>query len=188
MRLYYDTEFIDDGRTIDLVSIGVVAEDGQEYYAVSSQFDRWKFGTSKWLINNVLPSLPTTWKIPWIPHEQLETTIILPGIDLCDPCVKTRGEIADDVSRFIRSYVAPELWAWYAAYDHVALAQLFGRMTQLPDDIPMYTNDLKQECVRLGDPQVPEQHRGQHNALEDARHNRVIHDFLLRYARKTPDA
>ena len=39
MRYFYDCEFIEDGRTIDLVSIGVVAEDGREYYAVSTEFD-----------------------------------------------------------------------------------------------------------------------------------------------------
>ncbi|RZL78642.1 MAG: hypothetical protein EOP32_21370 [Rhodococcus sp. (in: high G+C Gram-positive bacteria)] len=30
MRYFYDCEFIEDGRTIDLVSIGVVAEDGRQ--------------------------------------------------------------------------------------------------------------------------------------------------------------
>ena len=30
MRYFYDTEFIDDGRTIDLISIGVAAEDGRD--------------------------------------------------------------------------------------------------------------------------------------------------------------
>ena len=39
MRYFYDTEFIDNGRIIDLISIGVVAEDGREFYAVSTEFD-----------------------------------------------------------------------------------------------------------------------------------------------------
>src|SRR5687767_15414314 len=38
-RFFYDTEFIEDGTTIDLVSIGVVDETGREFYAVSTQFD-----------------------------------------------------------------------------------------------------------------------------------------------------
>ena len=33
MKYFYDTEFIDDGHTINLISIGIVAEDGHEYYA-----------------------------------------------------------------------------------------------------------------------------------------------------------
>ena len=39
MRFFYDCEFIEDGTTIDLVSIGVVGEDGREFYAVSTEFD-----------------------------------------------------------------------------------------------------------------------------------------------------
>lgn len=35
MKFFYDTEFIEDGKTIDLISIGIVAEDGLEYYAVN---------------------------------------------------------------------------------------------------------------------------------------------------------
>ena len=33
MRIWFDTEFIEDGRTIDLLSIGMVRDDGLEYYA-----------------------------------------------------------------------------------------------------------------------------------------------------------
>ena len=39
MRYFYDTEFIENGRTIELISIGVVAEDGREFYAISTEFD-----------------------------------------------------------------------------------------------------------------------------------------------------
>ena len=51
-------------------------------------------------------------------------------------------------------------------------------MIDLPEGVPMWTNDLKQECARLGDPRVPEQGPGEHNALADARHNRDIAEFL----------
>ena len=39
MRFFYDCEFIEDGATIELVSIGVVDETGREFYAVSTEFD-----------------------------------------------------------------------------------------------------------------------------------------------------
>ena len=39
MRVYYDTEFLEDGKTIELLSIGIVRADGQEYYAVISDAD-----------------------------------------------------------------------------------------------------------------------------------------------------
>jgi hypothetical protein len=42
-------------------------------------------------------------------------------------------------------------------------------MIDLPDGVPMWTNDIQQEAVRLGIA-LPEQAQGQHNALADARH------------------
>jgi hypothetical protein len=56
VRYFYDTEFIEDGRTIELISIGVAAEDGREYYAVSTEFDPERAGS--WVRANVLPKLP----------------------------------------------------------------------------------------------------------------------------------
>lgn len=39
MKYFFDTEFHEDGRTIDLISIGIVAEDGREYYAINRECD-----------------------------------------------------------------------------------------------------------------------------------------------------
>ncbi|HXO12259.1 MAG TPA: hypothetical protein VN871_07835, partial [Mycobacterium sp.] len=57
MRYFYDTEFIDDGYNIELISIGIVAEDGREYYAVSTEFNPERAGN--WVRANVLPKLPS---------------------------------------------------------------------------------------------------------------------------------
>ena len=51
-RYFYDCEFIEDGRTIDLVSIGVVDEHGREFYAVSTEFD--DRAAVPWVRRNVL--------------------------------------------------------------------------------------------------------------------------------------
>lgn len=56
MRYFYDCEFIEDGRTIELVSIGVACEDGREFYAVSTEFDPERAGP--WVRRHVLPKLP----------------------------------------------------------------------------------------------------------------------------------
>jgi hypothetical protein len=178
MKIYYDTEFLEDGRTIDLISIGMVTEDGREYYAVSNDGSTIRKAMyHPWLRENVLPSLPitinedhNTWK--W---------------DLSHPdwqCIKYTGTIGAEVRDFIRTIPDPQLWAWYGAYDHVAYAQLYGPMVELPEGLPMFTCDLKQEAERLGNPTVPQQEAGQHNAIADARHNRVIDEFLAGYATK----
>lgn len=114
MKIYFDTEFIEDGRTIDLLSIGLVRADGETYYAEPAETDRGR--ASDWVRENVLPHLTGP--------------------------IKPRAEIAADIVAFVGN--DPEFWAWYADYDWVALCQLFGTMMDLPDGWPMYCRDFKQ--------------------------------------------
>ena len=151
-RYFYDCEFVEDGKVIDLVSIGVVDEHGREYYAVSAEFDGSR--ALPWVRRNVLDRLPSP----------------------ADPVWRSRQRIRDEILDFL---VAPlrdspdermELWAWYAAYDHVALAQLWGPMPALPREIPRFTKDLRQLWDDRGRPPLPDA-VGRHDALVDARHN-----------------
>ncbi|WP_153504823.1 polyadenylate-specific 3'-exoribonuclease AS [Cumulibacter manganitolerans] len=148
MRFFYDTEFIEDGVTIDLVSIGIVDETGREYYAISGQHDPSKAG--EWVRRNVLDKLPS------------------PG----HPAWKSRERIREEVLAFLTEPGEPiELWAWVAAYDHVALCQLWGDMRALPREIPRFTRELKQRWDDLGSPALPVAGPGAHDALVDARQN-----------------
>ncbi|MBE9373136.1 polyadenylate-specific 3'-exoribonuclease AS [Saccharopolyspora sp. HNM0983] len=150
MRYFYDCEFIEDGTTIDLVSIGVVDEAGREFYAVSTEFDAARAGS--WVRRNVLPQLPPPADRRW----------------------RSRSAIRDELYDFLspRSGGAQiELWAWFAAYDHVALAQLWGSMPALPQRIPKFTRDLRQRWEDVGKPKLPPAPNNAHDALADARHN-----------------
>ncbi len=173
MRFFYDCEFIEDGTTIDLVSIGIVDENGREFYAVSSEFDQAKLKANPFLVENVWPSLPR------LNTENGRRCRCRHGhLDLGHPDVRSREQIARGVLQFLlgEPQAEPqeiELWAWFAAYDHVTLAQLWGPMIKLPPGVPQFTRDLKQEAARLGNPRLPEQAEGVHNALADARHNVV---------------
>jgi 3' exoribonuclease, RNase T-like len=153
VRFFYDTEFIEDGRTIELISIGVVAEDGREYYAVSTEFDPERAGS--WVRANVLPKLPP-------PASQLW---------------RSRSRIRADLEEFlgVAGSEPIELWAWVAAYDHVALCQLWGTMPALPKAIPRFTRELRQLWEDRGSPRLPPRSPGVHDALVDAR------DQLNRY-------
>lgn len=186
MRLYYDAEFLENGKTIDLISIGMVTDDGHEYYAVNRDMPVRRIRRHQWLMDNVVPGLPkgsgdmrNSMGKRWLFHYG-------------DPAVKEPETIARQVHAFIRDARARdefgevELWADYGAYDHVVLAQLYGPMILLPGEIPMFTHDLQQEQRRLqwiGRTRaralgVPAQEAGHHNALADARHNRVIGQYL----------
>ncbi|WP_394825042.1 3'-5' exoribonuclease domain-containing protein [Pendulispora albinea] len=172
MKIFYDTEFHENGKTIDLISIGLVAEDGREYYAVSSEFDWQRAANDRWLAANVLSHLPTVMVGPDPNAHRV--------LDRSSHVVLARAAIAADVETFIRQTPQPELWAYYTAYDHVALAQLWGRMVDRPNAVPMFTRDIKQEAARLGvsSDDLPKQLSGEHHALADARHNQVMLAFL----------
>lgn len=155
----YDTEFLEDGKTIELISIGIVCEDGREYHAVNSDMDVDHIQTNQWLMSNVVPQLPR--------FEENKTFVCLSRKHVA---VKPKWVIANEVREFLLSAGEPELWADYAAYDHVVLAQLWGRMISLPKGIPMFTHDLQQALELVPTFEPPQQEHGQHNALEDARH------------------
>ncbi|MEI9964648.1 MAG: hypothetical protein WDM92_08010 [Caulobacteraceae bacterium] len=55
MKYWIDTEFIDRPGVLDLISIGLVAEDGREFYAESSEVD-WS-RASQWTLQTVRPQL-----------------------------------------------------------------------------------------------------------------------------------
>lgn len=169
----YDAEFLEDGRTIDLISIGMVADDGGEYYAVNSEMPVQRIYAHKWLMANVVPSLPLV-------NTHSEHLI---RVDTARTEVKPPQVIANEVRDFILAAPDPQLWAWYGAYDHVVLCQLWGTMMQLPKGVPMWTNDLKQEAERLGDPPLPSLSGiTEHNALDDARECRFRRRWLRDHA------
>lgn len=166
MTLYsYDTEFLEDGKTIELISIGIVADDGREYYAVNSDAPWKRIAKHQWLVENVVPSLPELFGDSRMYYGRKGPLGI---VDFQHRDFKPKTQIADEVRAFLLAGTKPELWAYFAAYDHVALCQLWGTMVDLPAGIPMWTHDLKQEIDRLV-AAPPEQADGHHNALDDAR-------------------
>jgi hypothetical protein len=176
-RIFYDCEFLENGQTIDLISIGIVREDnGAELYAISNQFDQRAVQDHPRLSKHVWPHLPRE------PKKRCRCRY--EHLDLDHPAVRSRAQIARAVAEFVLAAPDPQLWADYGAYDHVAVAQLFGTMMDLPSGFPMWTNDIQQEAQRLGAPPLPVQEAGEHDALADARHNLVRARFLDEYAAK----
>ena len=154
MRFWIDAEFGRTAPAVSLVSVAAVAEDGREYYAVSSDWD--PLEVHPWVTANVVPQLPpaSTWK--------------------------ARSVIAAELSAFFGD--DPVWWAWMGAYDHVALCQLWGEMPSLPRAFPRFTMDVRQLWEHLGRPALPVQSVGLHDALADARHCKARWEALAEKA------
>jgi hypothetical protein len=188
-RFFYDTEFLEDGKTIELISIGIVQDTGRTYYAVNSDMPVDQILKNDWLVDNVWPNLPLRgYKsgLVYVGDGQHAIKTTSPGcLDLTDTRVKPRWVIRNEVREFLAvgdEGDVNELWADYSAYDHVVLSQLFGTMIQLPEWVPMFTRDFQQRLSDVGNPEVPEQESGLHNALDDALHLKVMFDHVSKVA------
>lgn len=166
MRIFYDTEFLDRGphHPIDLISVGMVREDGSTLYAVSNEFDQRAVSAHPWLKLHVWPHLPLAGPRPGMRGPTR------PRLDTTHPDVHPRAQIARMVARFVLGTPHPELWADHPAHDHVVLTQLFGAMVDLPAGFPMRTKDLRQRMDHHGVERLPPRSGDHtpHHALSDA--------------------
>ncbi len=152
MKIWFDTEFIEDGKTIDLLSIGMVREDGKTLYLENLSADVGK--ASEWVKENVLAHLDYA----------------------------RHGVAREEIGPKVRDFVGekPEFWADYASYDWVALCQLYGTMMDLPKGWPMFCMDVQQlrgMQRHQGEIPVPESSRP-HNALADAWECKAKYEWL----------
>lgn len=186
MKYFIDTEFIEGfhkplfGKRrhfIDLISIGIVAEDGRAYYAVSREYE-YK-NADKWVQENVIQPLYKS-EIHGDMRNHCDATnfhkyIGSPNSVIAAEILEFMGCWRDQIFWRVGNDV-PEIYGYYADYDWVLFCSLFGRMIDLPKGFPMYCRDLKQMMDERGmdvewkrencpDPE------GEHNALVDARWN-----------------
>lgn len=152
MKFFYDTEFIEGFQrnriagigipewlskpkhSIQLISIGIVAEDGRSYSAISNEY-RYE-DASQWVKDNVImPLYRNTVHGDRRNYVDVHNFHKFYGI--------SNEAIADGIREFVCPFSAT-LYGYYSAYDHVLLASLFGTMMDLPNGIPMYTIDLQQ--------------------------------------------
>jgi hypothetical protein len=183
MNYYIDTEFLEGTQTkrilgipfgktkptIDLISIGIVAEDGRAYYAISKDFnlrEAWNRydlkpdidngGMKKvyWIRENVLVKIYTE-----LVHGDARNRVEFNYGSmkmLLNSFGKTNAEIAIEIKEFVYNQSTedkyndtyksePKFYGYYADYDWVVFCWLFGKMLDLPKGFPKYCIDLKQK-------------------------------------------
>lgn len=206
MKYFLDTEFIEGfhkpifGKRrhfIDLISIGIVCEDGREYYAISTEFN--PKDADDWVRKNVISGLPDRnvgfydsprrkqESLLWKSNAQIVNDILaFVYPDIFKNFKTVEKEFYQRSKEYGWNTEQPKLYAYYADYDWVLFCSLFGRMIDLPKGFPMYCRDLKQrfdeeftEDIKK-DQRYPSQ-KDEHNALDDARWNKKLHAFMEKY-------
>jgi hypothetical protein len=118
MRYWFDTEFIENGKTIDLISIGIVSEDNRTLELFNRYAPFWK--ACDWVRDNVLVHLPPllvegkelrpeTIKLP--PDRCHEN---IPDMIQTDARWVSPNDIRDEVCEFLGGIekTRPEMWAY----------------------------------------------------------------------------
>lgn len=188
MMYFIDTEFVEgkqDKRflgikygetkpTIDLISIGIICDDGREFYAISKDFnleEAWNRHENKvyWLRENVLrPIYEELLEKDQYAKELLTDFSYRTLQTLIDWYGKTNREICTEIMEFTLDPDGEKYKHWdgftddyfnaicveegndiqffanYADYDWVVFCWLFGKMINLPKRYPKYCRDLKQ--------------------------------------------
>lgn len=207
MKYFIDTEFIEGfhkplfGKKrhfIDLISIGIVCEDGREYYAISNEYN--PKDADEWVKKNVILPLYQN-SLSGDIKNRLTPKNFHKHIGKSNKQISEEIKEFVDLQRITASYKGEdaEFYAYYADYDWVLFCSLFGRMIDLPKGFPMYCNDLKQifdgkiynrivnsdklnafsnELDELKSRSDYPKQENEHNAIDDARWNKKLYDFL----------
>jgi hypothetical protein len=143
-RIWFDTEFIDNGEMVipHLVSIGLVDSNGSTLYLENDTAPLEE--GDKWFQEYVVPYL-----------QNGEHRVTLPEM---------RRKILD----FVGSKKV-EFWAYYADWDWVILLKtLFGRMIDAPPNWPHLCFDVKQMLETSNKIPILPKNTQEHHALSDA--------------------
>lgn len=144
MKYFFDTEFAAERWSIRLLSIGIVAEDGREYYAVTPDMF---VESHPWLVENVVARCKADRSV-----------------------AKTPDQIATEIKDFVGDDLWSQFWAYYGTFDWFAFCGIFGGMMSLPEGWPWTFKDLRIELDRIGLRAMKDEGRNdEHNALADAK-------------------
>lgn len=151
MKYFLDTEFFeDDLNRTQLISVGIVREDGKEFYAEDKEVLEPGVITDPWIKKNVLPKLTG----PSFTLKQIRRKLI---------------EFTEDDHEC-------QFWAWFVTYDWYVITKLMGGFMSLPPSWngACYEIDMLLEFGQ----DFPFQSTPEHHALNDAKYNLEIYNYL----------
>ncbi len=180
MKLFFDTEFTGLHQNTTLISIGIVAENGQEFYAEFTDYDKGQ--VDEWIQENVISHLYL--------HKEMEGHPVPEnGVTCQDGFLGNKTYIKNCLSSWLSEFDTVEMWSDCLAYDWVLFCQLWGHAFNIPKSIyfpfDLYTlmkmngvdPDISREDFVLSGKAV-DVPCNKHNALWDARVIKACYEKL----------
>lgn len=169
MKIFFDTEFTGLHKDTTLISIGLVSEDGETFYAEFNDYD--KSQLDDWLQENVIDNLQFN---KW-------DTISSLGLSMNHKVVETNVKhnkvvVADKLSKWLEQFDTVEIWSDCLSYDWVLFNDLFGHAFNIPKNVYYIPFDI---CtlfkVKGIDPDIS---REEFAGIDGAKHN-ALHDAVV---------
>ena len=161
-KLFFDTEFTGLHQNTTLISIGIISEYGNEFYAEFIDYDNTQ--VDSWIEENVIANLIYPHAINNGIRRDGERLLELHG---------TKEFVRFALEQWLNRYNAVEMWSDCLSYDWVLFCQLFGHAFNLPNKIYYIPFDI---CtlfkVKGIDPDV---NREAFTGVEGVKHN-ALHD------------
>ena len=165
MKVFFDTEFTGLHQKTTLISIGLVSEDGQEFYAEFTDYDQSQ--VDEWIQTNVIDKLS-----------------ILPR--LVSFVSGDKAKVRHYLEKWLLQWPSIEIWSDCYAYDWVLFCELFGGAFGIPKNVYYIPFDLSTLFKLKGiDPDINrEEYSGmsggnKHNALWDAKVIKACYDKAM---------
>ena len=193
-KVFFHTEFTGLHQSTTLISIGLVAETGQTFYAEFNDYDKGQ--VDNWLrenvIKNLLMSPPNEGEDEYYSASRHVDNPV--GEDLYKSySVQLRGnttEIKLKLRDWLNQFECIEMWSDCLAYDWVLFCQIFGHAVAVPTHvyyIPFdictlmkikgINPDVNREIFAFGRPELGEHEK--HNALWDAKVIQACYEKLV---------
>jgi len=122
IKLFFDTEFTGLHKNTTLISIGIIADNGEEFYAELTDYDESQ--TDEWLKKNVIDNLLLSEPYHYS-HILGETYVKCTMKELKSYLIKWIQAFDDEV----------EMWSDCLAYDWVLFNDIFGHAFNIPKNV-----------------------------------------------------
>jgi hypothetical protein len=179
MKIFFDCEFTGLHKNTTLISIGLVTETGNSFYAEFNDYD--KSQIDEWLQKNVIDNL------------HLDTTMWhYGGYENMKVCGNTE-EVQTKLRDWLNQFDHCEMWSDCLSYDWVLFCNIFGTAFDIPKNVGYIPYDLctlfkvsginpdinREEYARITDYTF-----NKHNALWDAMiiakcYKRIVRDYTF---------
>lgn len=189
-KIFFDTEFTGLHQKTTLISIGLVSETGETFYAELTDYDRGQ--VNDWIKENVIERLQLTDKITktvsgWEAWDSeggnysnaLEFELAAKDMKQFR-CIGATEMVANRLRKWLSQFDKVRFFSDCLAYDWVLFCQIFGHAFKIPENVYYIPFDISTLMLERGvDPDINREEfagawpestiESKHNALWDAK-------------------